>query len=100
MAIAGGCTLRASQRTWRAADRCTATGAASVHAAAGVRGRAGRHMQACVHTFRGCRRTDAVPFGRMGRAEDLTGMAVFLASDDASYVVAQTYNVDGGNWMS
>ncbi|MGX9356820.1 L-iditol 2-dehydrogenase [Roseobacteraceae bacterium S113] len=43
---------------------------------------------------------DAVPFGRMGRAEDLTGMAVFLASDDAEYIVAQTYNVDGGNWMS
>ncbi len=42
----------------------------------------------------------AVPFGRMGTAEDLTGMAVFLASDDADYVVAQTYNVDGGNWMS
>lgn len=42
----------------------------------------------------------AVPFGRMGTAEDLTGMAVFLASDDASYIVAQTYNVDGGNWMS
>jgi D-sorbitol dehydrogenase (acceptor) len=43
---------------------------------------------------------DAVPFGRMGTAEDLTGMAVFLASDDAAYIVAQTYNVDGGNWMS
>jgi D-sorbitol dehydrogenase (acceptor) len=43
---------------------------------------------------------EAVPFGRMGTADDLTGMAVFLASDDASYVVAQTYNVDGGNWMS
>lgn len=42
----------------------------------------------------------AVPFGRMGTAEDLTGMAVFLASSDADYVVAQTYNVDGGNWMS
>lgn len=42
----------------------------------------------------------AVPFGRMGRAEDLTGMAVFLASSDADYIVAQTYNVDGGNWMS
>lgn len=42
----------------------------------------------------------AVPFGRMGTAEDLTGMAVFLASADASYIVAQTYNVDGGNWMS
>ena len=42
----------------------------------------------------------AVPFGRMGTAEDLTGMAVFLASDEARYVVAQTYNVDGGQWMS
>ncbi len=43
---------------------------------------------------------EAVPFGRMGTAEDLTGMAVFLASDAAEYIVAQTYNVDGGNWMS
>ncbi|MEM6488153.1 MAG: L-iditol 2-dehydrogenase [Pseudomonadota bacterium] len=42
----------------------------------------------------------AVPYGRMGRAEDLTGMAIFLASDEAAYVVAQTYNVDGGQWMS
>ncbi|TDH38760.1 L-iditol 2-dehydrogenase [Pseudohoeflea suaedae] len=42
----------------------------------------------------------AVPFGRMGTAEDLTGMAIFLASPEADYVVAQTYNVDGGNWMS
>jgi D-sorbitol dehydrogenase (acceptor) len=42
----------------------------------------------------------AVPFGRMGTAGDLTGMAVFLASSDSDYVVAQTYNVDGGNWMS
>ena len=43
---------------------------------------------------------EAVPYGRMGRAEDLTGMAVFLASDEAEYIVAQTYNVDGGQWMS
>lgn len=43
---------------------------------------------------------EAVPYGRMGKPEDLTGMAVFLASDDAEYIVAQTYNVDGGNWMS
>ena len=42
----------------------------------------------------------AVPAGRMGRAEDLTGMAVFLASAEASYIVAQCYNVDGGQWMS
>jgi hypothetical protein len=25
---------------------------------------------------------------------------VFLASGDADYIVAQTLNVDGGNWMS
>ncbi|SLN29413.1 Sorbitol dehydrogenase [Roseivivax jejudonensis] len=43
---------------------------------------------------------EAVPFGRMGVAEDLTGMAVFLATDEARYIVAQTYNVDGGQWMS
>lgn len=43
---------------------------------------------------------EAVPFGRMGTASDLTGMAVFLASPEAEYIVAQTYNVDGGNWMS
>jgi D-sorbitol dehydrogenase (acceptor) len=43
---------------------------------------------------------EAVPFGRMGTAEDLTGMAIFLASKEADYIVAQTYNVDGGNWMS
>lgn len=43
---------------------------------------------------------DGVPYGRMGTAQDLTGMAVFLASDEADYIVAQTYNVDGGQWMS
>jgi NAD(P)-dependent dehydrogenase (short-subunit alcohol dehydrogenase family) len=43
---------------------------------------------------------EAVPFGRMGTAEDLIGMALFLASNASDYVVAQTYNVDGGNWMS
>lgn len=43
---------------------------------------------------------EAVPYGRMGMASDITGAAVFLASSDADYIVAQTLNVDGGNWMS
>ena len=43
---------------------------------------------------------EAVPFGRMGVPEDITGAAVFLASSDSDYIVAQTLNVDGGNWMS
>lgn len=42
----------------------------------------------------------AVPLGRMARPDEIAGMAVFLASADAGYIVAQTYNVDGGNWMS
>ncbi len=41
-----------------------------------------------------------VPAGRFAVPSDLTGMAVFLASSDADYIVSQTYNVDGGQWMS
>jgi NAD(P)-dependent dehydrogenase (short-subunit alcohol dehydrogenase family) len=43
---------------------------------------------------------EAVPAGRMGVPDDYRGPAVFLASADSDYVVAQTLNVDGGNWMS
>ncbi len=41
-----------------------------------------------------------VPYGRMGKPEDLVGCAIFLASSESDYVVAQTFNVDGGQWMS
>lgn len=41
-----------------------------------------------------------VPAGRFATPEDLAGMAVFLASKEADYIVAQCYNVDGGQWMS
>jgi NAD(P)-dependent dehydrogenase (short-subunit alcohol dehydrogenase family) len=43
---------------------------------------------------------EGVPFGRMGKPEDHVGCAVFLASSESDYVVAQTFNVDGGQWMS
>ncbi|RBP17668.1 D-sorbitol dehydrogenase (acceptor) [Roseiarcus fermentans] len=42
----------------------------------------------------------SVPFGRMARPDEIGGLATFLASEDADYIVAQTYNIDGGNWMS
>lgn len=42
----------------------------------------------------------SVPAGRFAVPSDLTGMAVFLASADSDYILSQTYNVDGGQWMS
>jgi NAD(P)-dependent dehydrogenase (short-subunit alcohol dehydrogenase family) len=39
------------------------------------------------------------PFGRLGRPEDVAGTAVFLASDDCSYVSGAHLFVDGG-WMA
>ena len=42
----------------------------------------------------------AVPLGRMGVPDDIAGAAVFLASDEARYITAQTLNVDGGSVMS
>jgi D-sorbitol dehydrogenase (acceptor) len=43
---------------------------------------------------------ESVPLGRMGDPVDVADPCVFLASDDARYITAQTLNVDGGNWMS
>ncbi len=41
-----------------------------------------------------------VPAGRFATPEDMAGMAIFLASSESDYIVSQTYNVDGGQWMS
>jgi glucose 1-dehydrogenase len=37
-----------------------------------------------------------IPLGRMGAPDDVSGVALFLASDDAAYVTGSTYYVDGG----
>ncbi|WP_227270794.1 SDR family oxidoreductase [Roseobacter weihaiensis] len=42
---------------------------------------------------------ERIPAGRWGEAEDIAGMAVFLASEAAGYVHGQVIAVDGG-WMS
>jgi len=37
-----------------------------------------------------------IPAGRWGKPEEVAGLAVFLASDDAAYITGSTYFIDGG----
>ena len=39
---------------------------------------------------------DGVPMGRFGRPEEIASVALFLASDDASYVTGELLIADGG----
>jgi 2-keto-3-deoxy-L-fuconate dehydrogenase len=36
------------------------------------------------------------PIGRLGTAQEVANLAVFLASDEASYITGQAHLVDGG----
>jgi len=42
----------------------------------------------------------AIPMGRLGRADDYTGLIAFLFSDDAAFITGQTISVSGGLTMS
>jgi glucose 1-dehydrogenase len=37
-----------------------------------------------------------IPLGRLGKPEEVAGLAAFLASDEAAYVTGSTYFIDGG----
>ena len=37
-----------------------------------------------------------IPLQRLGKPEDVASMAVFLASDESSYVTGTTFFIDGG----
>ena len=39
---------------------------------------------------------DRIPIGKIGKPENIAHAAVFLASDEASYITGQTITVDGG----
>jgi len=40
------------------------------------------------------------PLARFGRADEVSNAAVFLASDESSFITGQTINVNGGAYMS
>jgi 3-oxoacyl-[acyl-carrier protein] reductase len=42
------------------------------------------------------RQLQMIPAGRMGKIEEYASLAVYLASDDAAYIVGQTINMNGG----
>ena len=41
-------------------------------------------------------RLDEIPLGRFGRPEDVAAAAVFLASDEASYITGEAIKINGG----
>lgn len=43
---------------------------------------------------------NTIPMKRAGTPDDVAGLALFLASEDANYITGQTINVDGGLIMS
>lgn len=41
-----------------------------------------------------------IPMGRIGQPTDIANLALFLASDDSSFITGQTFIVDGGECIS
>jgi len=42
-------------------------------------------------------RLEATPLGRIGRPDDLTGIAIYLASDESAFATGALFVVDGGS---
>lgn len=41
-----------------------------------------------------------IPLRRLGRADDIADLAVFLASDMAGFITGESININGGNYMN
>ena len=39
------------------------------------------------------------PLGRMGTVEEVASAALFLASDEASFITGETLNINGGDLL-
>lgn len=42
----------------------------------------------------------AIPIGRLGRAEDIARLVVFLAREDNDYITGATFSTNGGQYLS
>jgi NAD(P)-dependent dehydrogenase (short-subunit alcohol dehydrogenase family) len=40
-----------------------------------------------------------IPQARLGKPDDVTGLVMFLCSNEAKYITGQAFNVDGGKVM-
>jgi dihydroanticapsin dehydrogenase len=47
-------------------------------------------------SFHGDRIVKSIPLRRMGSADEVAQLAVYLASDDAAWVTGEIYRIDGG----
>jgi len=52
-----------------------------------------------LNTEAGKEKIKNIPIGRLGTKEEIAKIALFLASDDASYVTGQTINANGGMYF-
>jgi 3-oxoacyl-[acyl-carrier protein] reductase len=48
--------------------------------------------------FHGEAMLKSIPLGRIGTPEDVGSLAVFLASDAASWITGEVFRIDGGAW--